>query len=372
MNNNRLFYLVLILIIGFTGTGCKKNLKLFAGGFTEGDAKGLFLYDFSLRDGNLKLISEADAGPSPAFFCFSEKSKLIYLLNEVPEFNGNTGGGVTTLKLISASGKFEKLNEILVPYGGPCHISISPDNDYLLVASYASGSVAVVKLGKDGIPESVTHSILYETTAPDVSHPHMILFDPAGKHVYHTDLGLDRIMIYNLDHETGKLILLENGTVTVQKGSGPRHFTFNADGSRMYLINEVGSTIMVFNVNNDGSLKLLQTVPTVRQGFEGRNACADIHIGKDRKYLYGSNRGENTIVVFKIAEDGLLSLAGHVSCGGNGPRNFAIDPSGNFLLVGNQRSDNISVLKIDKKTGLPSEPVTDIKVEGPACLKFRN
>ena len=353
-------------------TGCKQNLKLFSGGFTEGDAEGLFLYNFNLNDGNLEFLTEADAGPSPAFFCFSGRHKLIYLLNEVPEFNGSTGGGITTLHYNMGKVSFEKVSEILVPYGGPCHISISPDNKFLLIASYASSSVAVVKLGRDGIPEAVSHSLLYETEAPEVSHPHMIPYDPSGKHVYHTDLGLDRIMIYDLDHETGKLILLKNGIVNVKKGSGPRHFTFNTDGSKMYLINELGSTIMVFNVNNDGTLELVQTVPTIRAGFEGRNACADIHIGKDRKYIYGSNRGENTIVVFAIAEDGLLNLVGHVSCGGNGPRNFTIDPSGNYLLVGNQRSNNISVLKIDKETGLPSEPIKEIEVEAPACLKFLN
>ncbi len=175
--------------------------------------------------------------------------------------------GVTTLKYNTGSGRFEKINEILVPYGGPCHISISPENDFLLVANYGSGSVAVVKLGKKGIPEQVTDTILYETTSPGVSHPHMISYDPAGKHVYHTDLGLDRIMVYDLDHKTGKLILLKNGVVDVPKGSGPRHFTFNTDGSKMYLINELGSTLMVFDVNNDGSLKLVQTHYNLKAGI---------------------------------------------------------------------------------------------------------
>jgi 6-phosphogluconolactonase len=369
-----IFYTFLFMlgftIIGFTGKGSKDNLKLFAGGSTQGDAKGLFLYDFSLIDGSLKLVSDADAGPRPSFFCFSRKYKIIYVLNEVSKFKGNRGGGVTTLKYDTGSGGFEKINEILVPYGGPCHISISPENDFLLLASYGSGSVAAVKLGKKGIPESVTDTILYETKAPNVSHPHMISYDPAGKHIYHTDLGLDRVMVYDLDHKTGKLTLLKNGVTDLPKGSGPRHFIFNADGSKMYLINELGSTLMVFDVNNDGSLKLLQTLPTLRQGFQGKNACADVHIGKDGKYLYGSNRGENTIVIYNIAENGSLSLTGHVSCGGDGPRNFTIDPSGNFLLVGNQRTNNISVLRINGETGLPSDPVTDIKVEGPACLKF--
>jgi len=353
-------------------TGCTKDHKLFAGGYAQGGDKGLFLYDFNLKEGSLNLISEADAGPNPTFFCFSGKDKIIYALNEVREFNGNRGGGITTLKDIVTEGKFEKVNEITVPYGGPCHISISPENDFLFVANYGSGSIAVVKLDKNGIPESIAHSIVYETTTSDVSHPHMISHDPAGKHVYVTDLGLDRIMIYDFNHNTGKLIPVENGIVNLPDGSGPRHFTFNTDGSKMYLINELGSTTMVFNVDEAGCLKLLQTSVTVQPGFEGKNYCADIHIGKDGKYLYGSNRGENSIVVYKIGEDGLISLAGSVPCSGDWPRNFVIDPAGNFLLVGNQRSDNISVFKIDKNTGIPEGPVATVNMKGPACLKFLN
>jgi len=172
-----------IVITGLTGKGSKDNLKLFAGGSTQGDAKGLFLYDFSLSDGSLNLVSENDAGPRPSFFCFSKKYKIIYVLNEVSKFKGNRGGGVTSLKYNTGSGKYEKINEILVPYGGPCHISISPENDFLLLANYGSGSVAVVKLSKKGVPESVSHALLYETKAPAASQPHMISDNPSGRHI---------------------------------------------------------------------------------------------------------------------------------------------------------------------------------------------
>jgi 6-phosphogluconolactonase len=178
------------------------------------------------------------------------------------------------------------------------------------------------------------------------------------------------ITVYHFDTASGKLTLLENGTVHLPKGTGPRHFEFNSDGSKMYLINEIGKTIMVFNNDDREGLKLVQTVPTVRQGFIGDNFCADIHIGKDGQYLYGSNRGENTIVVFRIEADGTLALAGHTSCGGKWPRNFTLDPSGKYLLVGNQKSDCISVFKLNKKTGLPVEPAKQFFAAAPACLKF--
>lgn len=366
-----LIYL-LLLSMGIISTGCNENPRLFAGGYSEGSAKGLSVFTFNEKDGNLELLTESDAGPNPSYFCFSGENSLIYFLNEVDEFNGKTGGGLTTLKYDSKTGICEKLNELVVPFGGPCYISRSADKDFLFLANYGSASVVVVKLGKDGIPERATDSILYETDSTNVSHPHMIQQDPAGKFVYVTDLGLDRIMIYDFDKNTGKMNQKSNGICNVPKGSGPRHFTFNADGSKMYLINEPGSTIMAFNIYENGSLELIQTLPSVRKGFDGMNSCADIHIGADGKFLYGSNRGENTIVIFKILEYGTLSLSGHYTCGGDWPRNFIIDPSGKFLLIGNQRSDQISVFRIDKKTGLPEGPVSTAFFKAPACLKFRN
>jgi len=350
-------------------SGPAETLKLFAGGFTEGGQKGLYLFEFDNK-GNLELIAEADAGPSPSFFCFSEKHDLIYALDEVMEFNGNRGGGITTLKYDPATGMIEKKNEITVPYGGPCHISISSDSLFLFVASYSSGSVAVVKLDGSGMPERVTDTILYVTEPPNVSHPHMIAQDPAGKHVYLTDLGLDRILIFDLNKNSGKLEPVEGGIISVPEGSGPRHFVFNNSGTKFYLINEPGSTVMVFNVKENGLLNLVQTISTVQEGFVGKNSCAEILIGKKGNFLYGSNRGENSIVAFRIGEDGLLSLVGHSSCGGNWPRNFVIDPYGKFLLSGNQKSDTISVFRINQETGIPEGPLSKAAMKAPAYLEF--
>ena len=371
MKRNHGLFCSLIMILGIISLGCRENPRLFAGGFTKGDEKGMYVFEFS-RNGTLELISQSDVGPSPSYFCFSDRNRLIYALNEVMEFRGNFGGGLTTLRYDIKNGLFEKLNEMLIPYAGPCYISMSPDSGYLFIANYPNGSVVVVRLDETGVPESITDTILYVKEEPDRSNAHMIISDPAGKRIYVTDLGLNRIMIYNFDTEKGKLQEIENGLIPVPAGSGPRHFTFNEDGSKLYLINEHGSTIMVFDTDEQAGLKLLQTESTRNPEFIENNYCADIHIGKDGKYLYGSNRGENTIVVYKIAEDGLLTFAGRVSCGGNWPRNFVIDPTGKFLLVGNQKSDKISVFRINKKTGLPEGPVASAEMKMPACLKFRN
>jgi 6-phosphogluconolactonase len=370
---NRLFKQIvfLIIFIGFALTSCKKEYKLFVGGFTQkrGD-KGFSVFDFSNRSGKLKLVSESDVGPNPSYFCFSKKNHLFYVLNEVMEFKGEFGGGLTTFKYNDETSQFEKLKETLIPYAGPCFISMSADSGYLFIANYPNGSVAVVRLDVNGIPDAITDTILYVKEQPDASHAHMILHDPAGKHVYVTDLGLDRVVTYNFDSKGGKLIQLENGISPLPKGSGPRHFVFNSDGSKLYVINELGSLLSVFNVDDNQGLTLVQTLSTLRGGFAGNSYCADIHIGKGGKFLYGSNRGENTIVTFKIGSDGLLTLAGHTSCGGDWPRNFVLDPSGQHLLVGNQKSDTIAVFRLNRTTGLPEEPPKQFNVKAPACLKF--
>jgi 6-phosphogluconolactonase len=364
------FITIASILISFTAASCKKDHTLIVGGFTkkEGD-KGLSVFRFNSNTGNMKLVSETDVGPNPSYFCFSKKNNLFYVLNEVMQFKGEFGGGLTTLKYNDKTNEFEKLNEIRIPYGGPCFISMSADSGYLYTANYPNGSVSVVKLDDKGIPVAVTDTILYNKAQPDASHAHMILHDPAGKHVYVSDLGLDRIVAYNFDPVYGRLTQLENGIDTLPRKSGPRHFVFNSDGSKLYLINELGSTLTVFDVTEQG-LDSVQTFRTVREGFAGNNYCADIHIGKDGKYLYGSNRGENTIVTFKIENDGLLTLAGHTSCGGDWPRNFTIDPPGRNLLVGNQKSDSIAVFRLNRSTGLPEEPPKKFPVKGPACLKF--
>ncbi len=362
---------IILVFICFAFCSCKKEYKLFVGGFTTKDGeKAMSVFTFNSGNGKLKLISESDVGPSPSYFCFSEKNKMFYVINEVWEFKGQFGGGLTTFKYDDSSNSFEKQNEILVPYAGPCYISMSADSSHLFIANYPNGSVAVVRLDEGGIPETITDTILYVREEPDRSHAHMIQHDPAGKYVYVTDLGLDRVVVYDFDTKSGNLSQLENGIATLPARSGPRHFTFSSDGTKLYVINELGSSLSVFSVDNKQGLTLLQTLLTHRENFIENNYCADIHLSKDGKFLYGSNRGENTIVTFKVGNDGLLSLAGHTTCGGNWPRNFVIDPTGRYILVGNQKSNYISVLRIDKKTGLPSVALDSARVKMPACLKF--
>jgi 6-phosphogluconolactonase len=363
-------FLFTFLLITSVITSCQtKPVRLFASGYNASGEKALAVYDLSMESGIFKKLSESDAGKDPSYFCISEKNGLIYAANEVMEFNGVKGGGITTLTYNPETGSTEKVNALMVPKGGPCFITLSPAGDYLLLANYSSSSIAIVKLDPKGIPETVTDTISFPANEGSASHPHMIAFDPAGKKVYLTDLGLDRIVIYDFDQVAGVLRQIPDGIVNFSKGAGPRHFVFNQSGSKMYVICELNSTISVFDVNSNGGLNTIQTLSTLGETYTGENACADIHLAKSGQYLYGSNRGENTIVVFGVGTDGKLSFSGRTSCGGNWPRNFVIDPTDNYILVGNQKSGEISLFKIDQKTGIPNY-INDTKFVTPSCLKF--
>lgn len=361
--------LVILFALSLLESSCHSpTTSLFIGSFTKnpGD-KGMSVYDFNEKNGSITLVSKSDVGPDPSYFCFSKKNNLLYVANEVMEFRGEAGGGLSTFKYNPADGSFQKAGEMLIPNGGPCFISLSPDSGHIFMANYPHGSVAVIKLDGNGIPGKITDTILYVKTNPELSHAHMILGDPHGKKIYVTDLGLDRIIRYNFDSTEGKLRPID--TLTVPKGFGPRHFDFSSDGSYLYLINELGSKITVFSLGEQKP-ELIQTVSTLKEGTKTESFCADIHITKDGKYIYGSNRGENSIVTFAVQPDGTLRLAGHTTCGGNWPRNFTLDPENRYILVGNERSDSIAIFRIDRTTRLPVEPGEKYAVPSPGCLKF--
>jgi len=371
-----LILFILPVIAMIIGSGCSRNTRLVTGSFSQNGEKGINIFSFNPKQGKIELESSFNAGPNPSYLCISDNHKLIYAINEVSEFKGEKAGGLTTISFENEFENLRKKGEMAVPTGGPCYISLSPDNRFLLIANYGGGSVAVVKLGEDGRPVTVTDTIIYMDTIlyrgakAKVSHAHMAGFDPEGKRVYVTDLGLDRIMIYNLVTATGRLMPLTEKGVALAPFTGPRHFVFNREGSMMYVMGELNSAISVFRVGGSRWLTEVQTISAISPEYRGKNSSADIHIGKTGEFLYATNRGENSIATFRIGPDGMLTLSGHTSCGGDWPRNFAIDPSGRFLLAANQRSGNISVFKIDPVTGLPSDSTQNIRVAAPACIKF--
>ena len=370
MKSKKSCFFALLSCIVILLTGCSENYRLLTGGFSENGEGGINVFNFNPSKGELKQVSSFNAGANPSYFCFANTRDLIYAINEVSEFMGVRAGGLTTIKHDGKLNNLEKVSEMPVPTFGPCYISTDADDMFLFVANYAGGSVAVIRLNGDGIPDKVTDSIVYDSIGTRKSHAHMIGFDPSGGKIYVSDLGLDRVMIYNLDRSTGRLVPLTENGIPLPEGTGPRHFVFSEDGKTLYLMGELNNTVTVFSVSEDGSLNSVQTTSSLDSSTGTKNYSADIHIGNDGKYLYATNRGDNTVSVFRIAEDGTLSGLVNTPCGGDWPRNFTLDPSGRFILVGNQKSDQVSVLEINRETGVPENKISEFNIPAPACLRF--
>ncbi len=343
-------------------SSCNMGENIFiASGYSGNGAADVLLCRLT-DDGSIEKLTEITVGDNPSYFTFGSDG-LVYLVNEVDSFNLAAGGGITTLRIDVEAGTFEKTGLLNQGGGGPCHIVLSDDRKHLVTANYGSGSVSVVKLNNSGIPEEVTDVIFYG----EKSHPHMTLFNSRTGHYYVSDLGLDRIHILKLDTLTGRLISGKVSFIASEPGSGPRHMLIDKQCSNLYVINELSSTISVYDILPEMPL-LRQTLSTLPEGFEGKNYCADIHFSADRKQIYGSNRGDNSIVTFDVEADGTLSSPRHQSCGGNWPRNFAVDPEGNFILVANQRSNLVSVVSA---SSTPSDDsVASLPLNAPACVRF--
>jgi 6-phosphogluconolactonase len=251
-------------------------------------------------------------------------------------------------------------------------VDVSSDGKWVAVANYGSGSVALFPVSEKGFLQPASSVVQHTGSGPDTrrqasAHAHSISFSGHNGLIYAADLGVDRLYVYRMEPETGRLISASQPYVSLPPGSGPRHFVFSKEGSRCYVANELSSTVSVLE-SRENHLKLLQTVSSLPAGFIGTSYCADIHMSADGKNVYVSNRGDQSIAVFKTLEDGTLGTPVHVSTHGNWPRNFVLDPSGNFMLVANQRSHNITVFRIEN--GIPVFTGKEFKTPSPVCVKF--
>ena len=260
---------------------------------------------------------------------------------------------------------------------GPCHVKLDATGRYILAANYHGGSVCVLPVEDDGSLGPASDFIQHEGSSvnprrQDEAHAHSINPDPQNRFVYVPDLGQDRVVIYRMDMENGRLIPNNPAYVEVNPGFGPRHLDFHPGGKWTYLINELGSAITAFEYDeNTGGLSEFQTIATLPTGFSGSNTTADIHVHPSGKFVYGSNRGHDSIAMFAVDQDsGRLTPMGHCSTKGRTPRNFGIDPSGRFLLAANQNSDNIVSFSIDQETGHLTAMGQEVNIPMPVCVRF--
>ncbi|CAN5530711.1 6-phosphogluconolactonase [soil metagenome] len=342
-----------------------------------GKAEGIYVYQFDSVSGALTPVSKATGIVNPSFLTIDPQQRYLYAVSEVVEANGKPGGGVSAYAIDGKTGELTFLNEQSTRGTDPCYVSVDKTGQYLLVANYTSGSVGIYPILEDGQLGALSDFVQHEGSSVNPQrqqgpHAHSIVIDPANRYAFAPDLGMDKVVIYQLDLPNGKLLPNEPPFVQVAPGAGPRHFDFHPSRQYAYVLNEIGSTVTAFAYDEDrGALTEIQTVPTLPADFTGNNGTADLHVHPSGKFLYGSNRGHDSIAIFTIDEStGQLTVAGHESTQGKTPRNFAIDPTGHFLLAANQNTDTIVTFQIDQQTGQLTPTGQIAPVPTPVCLKL--
>jgi len=363
--NVRILYIVIaILFINCKKSEQVKSATLFVGTYTDTDSEGIYSYLFDSNTGMLSSKVMVASLPSPSFVKISPDKKYLYAVQETNSYD-SLSGGVTAFAIKNKG--LELLNSQATGGAHPCHIGISEDGKELAVSNYSGGNLAIFQIDATGsilpIKQLINHKVLDSTKT---SHVHSAIF--RGSDLFTADLGLDAIKRYQ-SKETGYLPS-QQSSIDIAEGDGPRHFTFSGNGKFMYVISEYSSTITVFQKNANGEFLKIANESTLNPNFKGDSYCADIHLSSDGKFLYGSNRGENSIVVFEVNQStGKLRYLESVLVQGDWPRNFTIDPSGKFLLVANQKSDTITVFSRNAKTGLLGF-LHEVSLPMPVCLEF--
>lgn len=353
-----------------------KAMRIYIGTYTGPKSQGIYQMRFDPDTGELHSEGLAAVSVNPSFLAMDPRGRYLYAVNEIGSFQGEPTGAVTAFA-VEAGGALGELGQQPSHGTGPCHVSVDPRGRVVLVANYGSGSVAAYPVKPDGSLAPASAAIQHVGSGPNRArqegpHAHCIVPDPTGKRVLAADLGLDQVCIYRLDLATGKLASNDPDHFSVAPGSGPRHIAWAPDGRHAYVINELRSTITVCGYDPaTGALRELQTVSSLPEGFHGRSATAEIAAHPSGRFVYGSNRGHDSIAVFSVEHgSGSLKLVGIQPCGGKNPRSFALDPTGRFLLVANQDTDNVVVFRIDQKTGALVATGHTAAVGAPVCVLF--
>lgn len=335
----------------------------------ETKSKGIYIYEMNPATGALKYVATSSPIINPTYLAIHPNKKWLYAVSETEK------GKLYAFSVDNQKGKMTEINTVSSQGDYPCYISIDESGEFVMTANYGSGSVSVYPIDKDGSLKEAISVVKHEGKGPHTRqegpHAHMIRTNPYNKLIYAVDLGIDKVISYNLNPNASGFN--KSNEYIAKPGSGPRHIDFHKNGKWAYVVTELTGTIEACNVDeNTGALSRFQEITTLQENETQYPGSADIHISPSGKFLYASNRGEiNNIAMFSInQENGNLTIIGHQSVKGHTPRNFVIDPSGKFLLVANQDSDNIVTFKIDPNTGKLIDTGIESKVPSPMCLKF--
>jgi 6-phosphogluconolactonase len=356
-----------------------RELLVYIGTYTGEKSRGIHVSRLNLSSGELTPPELAAEIPNPSFLAAHPTGNFLYAVNEVSTFEGQPGGAVSAFAVDRSTDRLTLLNQQSSRGNGPAHLVVDRQGRNVLVANYGGGSVAVLPIGADGRLAPASTFVQHEGSSV---HPkrqtrpyaHSINVDPGNRFAYAADLGLDKILIYRFDPSAGSLEPADPPFAAVRPGSGPRHFAFHPKSRFAYVINEMLLTVTAFGRDDaTGALNEIETVSTLPPGQEPQEgySTAEVQVHPSGRFLYGSNRGHDSITVFALDEaSGRLTFVQNEPTQGSTPRGFGIDPTGHFLLAGNQRSDTIVVFRIDQQTGRLSPAGRPIQVGSPVAVQF--
>ena len=359
--------LILFFVFAFAGTAqSQKIMRFYTGTYTSEGGTGIHQCTLNAETGEIKLNETYKGIDNPSFLAVSVDRKYLYAVSESDD-------SYVLAWEIQESGALKFINKQFANGKGACFAEVSANGKWVAVANYGSGTIALYPVAGNGALMPASSVIENKGSGPDKArqaapHAHSVRFSPFSDEVFCADLGTDQLDIFRI--ENGKLVQGEQKFVKMEPGAGPRHIEFHTSGKMIFVINELNSTITTIK-NTNGKWERGESVSTLPSDFTAKSYCADIHISPDGRFLYGSNRGHNSIAVFDIAGS-KLNLKATVKVEGNWPRNFAVSPDGKFLVAANQRSNNITVFTIDEKTGIPVFTGSEIKTGSPVCIKFLN
>jgi 6-phosphogluconolactonase len=351
-----------------------ESIDAYFGTYTSGNngSKGIYHSVLNTDTGELSTPMLAAEAKNPSFLEIHPNGRFLYAVSE-----SGSAGTVSAYAIDMDTKNLKLLNSQPSGGSGPCHVNIDHTGKSVLVANYGSGSASVIPIKSDGSLAEPTCFVQHEGSSVNPQrqkgpHAHSVNISPDDRFAFVADLGLDKVMIYKLDVEKGTIIANDPVFAKVKPGSGPRHFTFSVDGKFAYVINEMGGTITVFSYEpTSGTLTEIQTISTLPDDFAGRNSCAEVRVHPSGKFLYGSNRGHDSIAVYRIdPTNGKLTFVEHEKTDIKTPRNFNIDPTGKFCLVANQDGNSVVVFKINTKTGALEPTGHKISMGKPVCIRF--
>lgn len=350
---------------------------LLVGTQTAATSKGIYAYSFDAATGELKQRGLATEADNPTFLAVAPNGKTLLVANELDNYEGKSSGAVSTYTLDRATARLTKVNEVASLGGGTCHVAFDDTGRSAFAANYGGGSAASFSVGADGRLSSDVSFFQYSGHGPDPKrqagpHAHRVTVSPDNRFLLVNDLGLDVIHIYRLDAATAKLTPSDPAVWRSNPGAGPRALQFHPDGRFAYCLTEMTSSVVVLRWDaQHGALETVQEVVIRPPEFQGTTAGSEIVIDREARFVYAADRFDDIIATFAIsAKDGKLTLLNRVSCGGKVPRHIALDPSGRWLLVANQASDNIAVLSRDSRTGQLKEAGKSFPLSKPQCLVF--